>query len=333
MNRRTFILTAAAAGTLSAAPRSKMGIAVTCYMTFGHPKDTYEFLEHANDLGAGGIQMPLTSKEPDYARKLRARAEQLGMYFEAIGSLPKKDDPDAFEQTVAAAKEAGALCLRVNCIPGRRYETFTSLADWRKSVAQTRETIDAALRIVEKHQLPLAIENHKDWTADELAALMKEKSSRWLGVCLDTGNNISLLDDPMATVEILAPYALTSHVKDMSVAPYPDGFLLSEMPLGEGLLDMRRIVDTIRSARPETRITLEMITRDPLEVPCLTDRYWVTFPDRSGSYLARTLRMVRDRQDHGPLPVVKDLAHDAQLRLEDDNVKLCLNYAREHLGL
>jgi len=333
MNRRMFLFTAAAAGTLSAAPRSKMGIAVTCYMTFGHPKDTYEFLEHASDLGAGGIQMQLTSKEPDYARKLRARAEQLGMYFEAIGSLPAKDDSGAFEQTVAAAKEAGALCLRVNCIPGRRYETFTTLADWRTSTAQTRATIDAALRIVEKHQLPLAIENHKDWTAEELAALMKEKSSRWLGVCLDTGNNISLLDDPMASVEILAPYALTSHVKDMGVAPYPDGFLLSEMPLGEGLLDMRRIVDTIRSARPEAHITLEMITRDPLQVPCLTDKYWATFPDRGGSYLARTLRMVRDRKDPRPLPVVNGLAHDAQLRLEEDNVKQCLNYAREHLGL
>jgi 3-oxoisoapionate decarboxylase len=333
MNRRMFLFTAAAAGTLSAAPRSKMGIAVTCYMTFGHPKDTYGFLEHANDLGAGGIQMQLTSKEPDYAHKLRARAEQLGMYFEAIGGLPARDDSGAFEQTVAAAKEAGALCLRVNCIPGRRYETFTSLEDWRKSTAQTRATIDTALRIVEKHQLPLAIENHKDWTADELAALMKEKSSRWLGVCLDTGNNISLLDDPMATVEILAPYAFTSHVKDMGVAPYPDGFLLSEMPFGEGLLDMRRIVDTIRTARPQTHITLEMITRDPLQVPCLTDKYWVTFPDRSGSYLARTLRMVRDRKDQRPLPVVNGLAHDAQLRLEEDNVKQCLNYAREHLDL
>jgi sugar phosphate isomerase/epimerase len=333
MNRRMFLFTAAAAGTLSAAPRSKMGIAVTCYMTFGHPKDTYEFLEHANDLGAGGIQMPLTSKDPEYARKLRARAEQLGMYFEAIGSLPARDDSGAFEQTVAAAKEAGALCLRVNCIPGRRYENFTSLEDWRKSTAQTRKTIDAALHIVEKHELPLAVENHKDWTADELAALMKEKSSRWLGVCLDTGNNISLLDDPMATVETLAPYAFTSHVKDMGVAPYPDGFLLSEMPFGEGLLDMRRIVDTIRAARPQTRITLEMITRDPLQVPCLTDKYWVTFPDRCGSYLARTLRMVRDRKDQRPLPVVNGLAHDAQLRLEEDNVKQCLNYAREHLDL
>jgi len=332
MNRRTFLVTAAAAGALAAEPRSKMGIAVTSYLSFGRPKDTLEFLEHANALGAGGIQMPLTSRAADYIRKLRARAEELGMYFEAIASLPARTanaDPAAFEHTAAAAKEAGALAIRVNCLPGRRYENFTNLADWEKAVAQSYENIDAALRIVEEHQIPLAIENHKDFTADEMVALMKAKASRWLGVCLDTGNNIALLDDPMATVGALAPYAISTHIKDMGVAPYPDGFLLSEMPLGEGMLDMRRIVDTIRLARPETRLTLEMITRDPLKVPCLTDAYWATFPARNGRYLARTLRLARER----PLPVVSGLEREAQLRLEEDNVKKSLTYARERLGL
>jgi sugar phosphate isomerase/epimerase len=330
MNRRTFLATAAGAWAAAAAePRSKMGIAVTSYLSFARPKDNLEFLEHANTLGAGGIQMPLTSREPDYIRKLRARADGFGMYFEAIASLPDKDGAAAFENTVAAAKEAGALAIRVNCLPGRRYENFTNLADWERAVSQSHERIDAALRIVEKHQVPLAIENHKDWTADEMVALMKAKASRWLGVCLDTGNNIALLDDPMAVVEALAPYAISTHIKDMGVAPYPDGFLLSEMPLGEGMLDMRRIVDTIRHARPETRLTLEMITRDPLKVPCLTDAYWATFPERNGLYLARTLRMARER----PLPVVSGLAREAQLQLEEDNVKKSLTYARQRLGL
>jgi sugar phosphate isomerase/epimerase len=330
MNRRTFLATAAGAWAAAAAePRSKMGIAVTSYLSFARPKDNLEFLEHANTLGAGGIQMPLTSREPDYIRRLRARADGFGMYFEAIASLPDKDGAAAFENTVAAAKEAGALAIRVNCLPGRRYENFTNLADWERAVSQSHERIDAALRIVEKHQVPLAIENHKDWTADEMVALMKAKASRWLGVCLDTGNNIALLDDPMAVVEALAPYAISTHIKDMGVAPYPDGFLLSEMPLGEGMLDMRRIVDTIRHARPETRLTLEMITRDPLKVPCLTDAYWATFPERNGLYLARTLRMARER----PLPVVSGLAREAQLQLEEDNVKKSLTYARQRLGL
>ncbi len=334
MNRRTFLATATAATAaatraLAAEPRTKMGIAVTCYMSFGHPKDTLEFLEHANTLGAGGIQMQLTSRELDYIRTLRTRAEQLGMYIEVIAALPKADDVAAFESTAKAAKQAGALAIRVNCLPGRRYENFTNLADWQKAVEQSHRNIDAALRIAEQHKVPLAIENHKDWTAAEMAALMKTKSSPWLGVCLDTGNNIALLDDPMETVETLAPFAVCSHVKDMGVAASPNGFLLSELPLGDGMLDMRRIVDTIRRARPQTRVTLEMITRDPLKVPCLTDAYWATFPDRNGLYLARTLRSVGER----PLPVVSGLPHEAQLRLEEDNVRRCLGYARAHLDL
>ena len=165
---------------------------------------------------------------------------------------------------------------------------------------RARENIDAALRIAEKHQLPLAIENHKDFTADEMAALMKEKESRWLGVCLDTGNNISLLDDPMALVEILAPYAITTHIKDMAVAPYPDGFLLSEMPLGEGMLDMRQIVDTIRPpARypPDARNDYARSSEGALP----DGRILGDFSGPQRRYLARTLRLVRDRRPR-PLP-------------------------------
>jgi sugar phosphate isomerase/epimerase len=187
------------------------------------------------------------------------------------------------------------------------------------------------LPIVEKLGMPLALENHKDWTASEMAALMKQKSSEHLGVCLDTGNNISLLDDPMDVVATLAPYALSTHLKDMGVARYKDGFLLSEMPFDEGFLDLKRIVSTIRQARPKTKITLEMITRNPLEVPCLTDKYWATFPERGGRYLARTLRLVEDNAR--PLPRLDHLDKAAQLRLEEDNVKQCLYYARQQLGL
>jgi sugar phosphate isomerase/epimerase len=190
------------------------------------------------------------------------------------------------------------------------------------------------LAVVEKHRLPLALENHKDWVADEMAALMKDKSSEYLGVCLDTGNNIALLDDPMMVVEKLAPFTLSTHIKDMGVEPYSDGFLLSELPLGEGILDMRKIVSTIHKARPDARMTLEMITRNPLEIPCLTEKYWVTFPERNGWYLAKTLVMVRNASRRiEPLPRIDRLNPAAQLRLEEDNVKQCLHYAREQLGL
>ena len=62
-------------------------------------------------------------------------------------------------------------------------------------------------------------------------------------------------------------------------ALYRDGFLLSEVPIGDGFLNIPEIVAIVRKQRPSTRLLLEMITRDPLEVPVFTDKYWATFPE------------------------------------------------------
>ncbi|HET9321425.1 MAG TPA: TIM barrel protein [Bryobacteraceae bacterium] len=334
MTRRELLLGAGAAATpVFGVPRTGMGIATTSYMTARRRHDTYEFLEYCHSLGAGGIQASLASFEPAYLKKLRDRAGQLDMYIEVMAELPKEDTAE-FERSVQAAKDAGAVCVRTACLGGRRYEDFSNLADWQAFVVRSRAAIDRALPIVARLQIPLAIENHKDWTAEELAALIKSRSSEYLGVCLDTGNNIALLDSPMDVIEILAPFAFSTHFKDMAVEPYADGFLMSEVPLGEGIVDLRRAVSAVQRARPKTRFTLEMITRNPLQVPCLTDRYWTTFPDRNGRFLADTLRLVRDaagRLQH--LPRVDQESETGLMQLEEENVKQSLHYARTRLGL
>ena len=291
--------------------------------------DTVALLDYCHSLGAAGIQAGLTSLDPAYVKNLRAKADEYGMYLELQAPLPKQDTT-LFEQHMAAAKELGARCVRSVCLGGRRYETFNTLADFQKFDADSRTWIARALPVAEKYRVPLAIENHKDRTADELAGLMKSYSSEYLGVCLDTGNNIALLDAPMDVVRTLAPFALTTHIKDMAVASYPDGFLLSEVPLGQGMLDMKAIVQTISAARPKSNMVLEMITRDPLKIPCLTDRYWATFPNRSATYLAHALALVRDHASK--LPMVSDLPQEAKLRREEDNVRQSLAWFREHVA-
>jgi len=334
MTRREWLLGAGAAATpVFGVPRTAMGIATTSYMTARRPHDTYEFLEYCHSLGAGGIQASLASLEPAYLKKLRDRAGQLDMYIEVMAELPKEDTAE-FERSVQAAKDAGAVCVRTACLGGRRYEDFSNLADWQAFVVRSRAAIDRALPIVARRQIPLAIENHKDWTAEELAALIKSRSSEYLGVCLDTGNNIALLDSLMDAIETLAPFAFSTHFKDMAVEPYADGFLMSEVPLGEGIVDLRRVVAAVQRARPKTRFTLEMITRNPLQVPCLTDQYWTTFPDRNGRFLADTLRLVRGaagRLQH--LPRVDKESETGLMQLEEENVKQSLHYARTRLGL
>ena len=344
MNRRNFLQIMAAGASLAPAncepllgaqdpPRTSMGVCQYSFSESLHTASAYDFVEYCHSLGAGGVQIGLDSSDRAYLRRLRRRTAELGMYLEAIVSLPKKDDAAGFERHVAAAREAGAVCVRSACLNGRRYENFASLKEWKSFVAESDQRIALALPALEKHRIPLGLENHKDWTADEMVSLMERHRSEFLGVCLDAGNNISLLDDPMDVIAKLAPFAVSTHFKNMAVQEYPDGFLLSEVPLGEGILDPLQVVETIRKARPNARLNLEMITRDPLKVPCLTDKYWATFPERNGECLARTLRLVRSHLPAGPLPRVSGLDAAARRQQEEDNVKRCLAYARDKLGL
>ncbi len=326
------------AAVFTTTAQSKMGIASTSFMgaeigsgppqqgtTPARPRarDAYEFLEKCYALGAGGIQ---TSLNGDLA-KLRARADELGMYIEGMASIPRTGDIAAFERSLMDAKAVGALAVRVAMLSGRRYETFRTLAEWKTWVDQSHEALQRALPIIEKHKVVVALENHKDWTLEEMQRLFKTYSSEYLGLCLDFGNNISLLDDPMEVIETLAPYARSTHIKDMGVRPYEDGFLLSEVPLGTGILDLPRIISVVRKANPKIKFSLEMITRDPLKVPCLTDQYWTAFPERNGKYLARTLKLVRERSSSGPLPTVAQLSREERAKVEEENIKACFRHA------
>jgi hypothetical protein len=134
-------------------------------------------------------------------------------------------------------------------------------------------------------------------------------------------------------VERLAPYTVSTHLKNMGIEQYSDGFLLSEVVFANGFLDLPQMVGKVQQTRPNTHFSLEMITRDPLKVPCLTDKYWETFPDRNGRYLARTLKLVQKEQRSQPLPRVAQLSHDSQIRLEEQNVLSCIRYAREDLQI
>jgi sugar phosphate isomerase/epimerase len=294
--------------------------------------EPHAFLEHCHALGAGGAQVSLGKRDADSITRLRTKLDAYGMYLEGIVRLPQdRADVDRFAAEVRTAKETGATVLRTALLSGRRYETFATAADFRAWAERASASLALAEPVVARHDVRLAVENHKDRRAGELADLLRRLDSRHVGACVDTGNNLALLDDPNEVVETLAPWALTVHLKDMGVAEYADGFLLAEVPLGEGILDLPHIIGVLRKARPEVRFNLEMITRDPLKVPCLTPRYWATLADVPGRDLARTLALVRKRQRK--LPAVRGLPRERQLAVEEDNVRKCLAYAAEHLRL
>jgi sugar phosphate isomerase/epimerase len=294
--------------------------------------DPIAFLEFCRSRGAGGVQTSLGVREDAYVDKLREALSKHKLYVEGSIALPRdKDDVERFTKEIQSAKRCGATVLRTVLMNGRRYEAFDRDEAFRKFREQAMQALVWAKPVVEKLEVRLAVENHKDLQAPELLDALKKLDSPFVGVCLDFGNNIALLETPERTVELLAPHTFTTHIKDMGVEEYPDGFLLSEVPLGAGFLDLQKIVATLRKARPDIHLNLEMITRDPLKVPCLTTKYWATLDDVPGRRLAEMLALVRAKAGKKPLPRISGLSKEEQVIREDENVHACLRYASEKL--
>ncbi len=297
----------------------------------------FDIVEHCHNLGLGGMQANPPALDAEAIKAFRARVERYNLYLICDPQLPKqKSDLDAFENQVKAYKEAGAVALHAS-ITGRRYEDFAALEPWKKMFEGIQASVALAEPVLRKYKMRLGMENHKGYRSVEQAAWLRRLGSEYVGVCFDFGNNLSLCEDPMDTMRTLMPHIFFAHIKDMAVEDYADGFLLSEVIMGEGMLDLKGMVETLRQKDPNMIFMLEMITRDPLKIPVYTPKYWATFDDATsplpGRDLAKTLALVRKNKPKAPLPHIAGLSPAEQIQLEDGCNQKCIDWARQNLDM
>ncbi|HET7086594.1 MAG TPA: sugar phosphate isomerase/epimerase [Rhizomicrobium sp.] len=297
----------------------------------GGKLDPVQLVDRVHELGGGGVQftVPLDAD----LKALRARLDKNNMFLQGDLDLLSRATKDlaGFEQALKNYKALGADCVRVVTFVGRRYETFDSLQAYKDWQVTAFASLDACLPIAERVGMPLAMENHKDRAVDEEVEVLRKYSSQHLGATVDFGNNIAMCDDPMDVIVKLSPYAKSVHMKNMAVQNYADGFLLSEVLFEDGFMDIPAMWAVLKKANPALKPVHELITRNPLKVPVLTDKYWVTWPDRGGKFLADTIRMVNANQSKKPLPMIDSLPPDEQLKAVEDNNRRCFEWAKTAL--
>ncbi|MCU1329627.1 MAG: Xylose isomerase domain protein barrel [Bryobacterales bacterium] len=297
------------------------------------PPFSDEFFDYCHSLGLAGAEMGDTPTDPADIAKFKEKVKAYNMHVTFNIPLPRNAaDVDRFATSVKTAKEIGAHSLHA-ALTGRRYEEMKSLAEYTASFENNQKMVALATPILNRFEVRLALENHKGWAAVEQAAWMKRVNSPFVGVHFDFGNNVSFMEDPMFTLETLKPWIFGAHIKDMGVAPYEDGFLLSEVPFGEGFLDLKKMVDVLRQKDPKMIFDLEMITRDPLKIPIYTDRYWITFKETPPQQVAKLMELIQKKSSKKPLPTTTGLDPAARLKLEEDYNLACIRYARQNLGL
>jgi 3-oxoisoapionate decarboxylase len=227
--------------------------------------DIHDFLERAAGHGVAGVSLEscfLPEPSEREVAKLRAHIDELGL--ECVwawghpGGLRSGNAPDQLDDlkrhTVIAAA-LGAKVMRI-CCGGRR----TRIDDWQEHKAKLVPLLRDAARHAQSQGVVLAIENHIDLLADELVDLIETIDSPWLGVCLDTANNLRLFEDPAAVIDKLAPYTRATHVKDITAQrgnPREFAFWPS-VPLGRGLIDLPRAFDALRKHGYDGLLALEI---------------------------------------------------------------------------
>jgi sugar phosphate isomerase/epimerase len=225
----------------------------------------WDFLRRARQLGVAGVSLEscfLPSFEDDFLRRLKdaldsARFERVWAWGHPNG-LCSGTDRAAARDLIAHlghARKIGARVMRI--VGGSRRTRPASFATHRRRLGGMLKKL---LPAAEDHGIVLALENHIDLTADEMTDLITSINSAWLGVCLDTGNNLRLHEDPVVVAEKLAPLARATHVKDVWVrrGDPKDFAFWPSVPLGKGLVDVGKVLGFLRKAHYEGLLAIEV---------------------------------------------------------------------------
>ena len=163
--------------------------------------------------------------KPNEVDELRNFANQRDLFIDAIVKPPNDEhDLGRFEAEIKTARDVGVQATRTTIIPGRRYERFKTLDEFREFEKRGQKMLERAAPVVEKYRVPFAVENHKDQRLDERIALFEHLGSEYIGACVDTGNSFALLDGAYEPIEALAPYTFTVHLKDQALRQYEEAF-------------------------------------------------------------------------------------------------------------
>jgi sugar phosphate isomerase/epimerase len=334
MVRRRFLqslATAAGAASVSAGEQTGIKLGFDTYSLRAFRWKAPRLIEYAASQKLDTIQISslgdYESLDAAYLAKVKDQAARSRIVLEGgTGCIcPSshafgKDGPPARERVLEGlrvAKAIGATTMR--CYLGTSADRLGPLpieAHIENTVQVFRSVRTEALDLGVK----IAIENHDgDMQAGEVKTLVEESGKDFVGSCLDTGNPLWVVEDPLVSLEILAPYVVTSHVRDSVVFEHPRGAAGQWVALGDGNVDFARFTERFRAACPGVAMQLEIITgRPPRVLPYLEADFWQAFPKAQASEFARFVALAKSGHPFMGAMVIEDVAgtHSAAIMQE-----------------
>jgi len=280
-----------------------------------------ETLKWAMKNGADGVQFSgLNLKEKQeidhsYLKKLSDYALRNDLYVEWGGAqhiplvMKSWEKKDIFSINKKVIQEASILGTKIvrSCSGG--------LMRWNPKNPSTEEILhltSLALKeqknLCEDYGITLALETHFEFTTFELIELFDMCDALpggYLGICLDTMNLLTMMEEPVRAVERILPWVVATHIKDGGITLNPKGLMSFPCEIGRGVIDLEKIITLLSSLPHEVNLSIED-HGGSFVIPVFDKTFIKGFPHLTRDEFIELMNLVEktsDRIDHRSLEV------------------------------
>lgn len=274
------------------------GIPYACGLTWAgtehanpRPLRAPEIVRLAQESGLSWAEMPAAwlGKGAEEAAAFRVAADDHGVRMVvAAGGM----QAEALESALWIAAAVGSPVVRctlsgILCGDRRGFP-----GGWPAHLEQCTRVLEQVVPLADRLKVALAMENHQDAGSEDLLSLCRRFETRYLGITLDTGNPLAVMEDPVEFAERVAPYLRHAHLKDYRIYPAPNGFRLARCPMGAGVIDFPALFRLFDEQEwPITR-NLEQGALEARLIPMLERGWWDEHEPRDARELLPALTAV-----------------------------------------
>jgi sugar phosphate isomerase/epimerase len=304
-------------------PKTTFRVGVDSYSLAPLRLSPFELLDWVKAAGGDGVQfseinLPAKRKlDRIFLQDLAQYAREKNLYLEwgSAQHIPfdlRSGRPvDLFAINRRAAEQARALgaCAVRSCSGGlmRWTDDAPPTAVLLKAMASS---LRAQKEMLNDLGIILAIETHFEFTTFELVRLFADCGARpddYLGICLDTMNLLTMLEDPLPATKRILPWVTMTHLKDGAILLTDDGLVSFPVEAGTGVIDFPEILRLLSTLDRRVHLSLEDHGGD-FQIPVFDRDFLLRFPDLSVVEYSRLLVLAkasRARTDSGEIAIVE----------------------------
>lgn len=280
--------------------------------------------------------------EAAYLRDLRRKAADKGLQIQ-LGTWSICPTSRTFNNKWGTAEEHLGLAIRVaEALGSPVVRVVLGNMDDRRTPGGIEARIEDTVKVCKVLRnravdagVKIAVENHAgDMQARELVQLIEAAGRDYVGANMDSGNATWTLEHPIASLEILGPYALTTSLRDSAVWQSENGATVQWTAMGDGNVDLKEYFRIFRELCPGVPVHIETISGFNREFAYLKPEFWGIFPNMKASELARFEALARQGKPRERWQAPEGTPRaEAEQSYQKAEVERSIQYCKEVLGL